>query len=112
MYAVLLFWFQLFNGFSGSNPIDGINLQIFNLVYTSLPIMVAAVGDQDIKPQELLQNHTHYRQGLESRVYTKLKFWLIMLEAFYQSAVVFLVAWGTYYNSNIGIVHMYMYTMI
>ncbi len=104
MYAVLLFWYQFFNGFSGSNPIDGLNLQIFNLVYTSIPIMIAAVADQDLKPKELLTNHTHYQRGQQSRVYTTLKFWLIVLEAFYQSAVVFFIAYATYYNSDIGIV--------
>ena len=103
MYAVLLFWYQLFNGFSGSNPIDGINLQIFNLVYTSMPIMVAAVADQDLKPKQLLTNEEHYRRGQDSRVYTRLKFWLVVLEAFYQSLVVFFVAYGAYYNSTIGI---------
>ena len=104
MYAVLLFWFQFFNGFSGSNPIDGINLQIFNLVYTSMPIMVTAVADQDLKKEELLTNHVHYQRGLYSKSYTRLKFWLAVLEAIYQSVVVFFVAYGTFYNSTIGIV--------
>ena len=104
MYAVLLFWYQLFNGFSGSNPIDGINLQIFNLVYTSIPIMIVAVLDQDLKPDKLLHSYEYYEQGLNSRLYTRTKFWIAMLEAFYQSAVIFFVAYGAYYESTIGIV--------
>ena len=104
MYAVLLFWYQLFNGFSGSNPIDGINLQIFNLIYTSIPIMIVAVLDQDLRSDKLLHSYEYYEQGLNSRLYTRTKFWIAMLEAFYQSAVIFFVAYGAYYESTIGIV--------
>lgn len=49
MFAVLIFWGQFFNGFPGLNPIDWINLVIFNLVYTSLPIVVVSIADQDHK---------------------------------------------------------------
>ena len=93
-YAVLIFWFQIFNGFSGSNPIDGINLLIFNLIYTSLPIMVVAVTDQDLRSDVLLKDETLYNQGRCSTLYTRLKFWLTMLDAFYESAVVFFVAYA------------------
>ena len=104
MYAMLLFWYQFFNGFSGSTVIDGVNLQIFNLIYTSLPILVVGVADQDLKPHILLENKKLYRQGLKSRIYTRWKFWLIMLESFYQSAVIFFVTYGAYYQSTIGVV--------
>lgn len=93
-FAVLLFWFQIFNGFSGSSPIDSINLLIFNLVYTSLPIMVVGVADQDLPASVLLKEKTFYRQGRCSELYTRPQFWLTVLDAFYQSAVVFFIALG------------------
>ena len=93
-YAVLLFWYQIFNGFSGSTPIDGINLLVFNLLFTSLPILVVAITDQDLRASTLLQYKHYYEQGRCSKVYTRWKFWLAMLEAFYQSAVVFFIAYG------------------
>lgn len=93
-FASLLFWFQIFNGFSGSSPIDSINLLIFNLVYTSLPVMVVAVADQDLPAKVLLKEKTFYRQGRCSQLYTRKQFWLTVLDAFYQSAVVFFVACG------------------
>ena len=104
MYATLLLWLQFFNGFSGSYPIDGINLIIFNLVYTSLPIFVVAIGDQDLRAETLLENGAYYEQGRRSRVYTRLKFWVTMIEAFYQSAVIFFVAFGAFYGSDVGLV--------
>ena len=103
MFSVLLFWFQIFCGFSGTTPIDGVNLQIFNLVYTSLPIMVVGTADQDLKADALLADRSLYSTGRRSQVYTRFKFWLIMLEAFYQSAVVFFVPFATFYGGTIGV---------
>lgn len=89
---MLLFWYQLINGYSGSNPIDGVNLIMFNLAYTSLPIIIVGVADQDLRAEVLMKEKSLYAQGRLSKVYTRFKFWIAMLEAFYQSMVVFLVA--------------------
>ena len=91
---MLLFWFQIFNAFSGSNPIDGINLTIFNLVYTSLPIIVVGVADQDLRAGTLLKHKLYYNQGRCSRVYTRWIFWLTIIDAVYQSAAIFFLAYG------------------
>lgn len=104
MFSVLLFWFQIFNGFSGSIPIEGVNLQIYNLVYTSLPVMVAGTADQDVKANTLLSDSSLYNVGRCSQVYTRSKYWLIMLEAFYQSAVVFFIPYAALYGGTIGLV--------
>lgn len=102
-FAMVLFWYQTFNGFSGSTPIDSINLLIFNLVYTSLPILVVGVADQDLPASVLVKEKVFYRQGRCSEVYTRLQFWLTVLDAFYQSAVVFFVAYGAYYHGDVGV---------
>ena len=93
-YATLLFWWQLFNAWSGSNPIDGINLTIFNLVYTSLPIMVVGVADQDLLAPTLLREKHYYSQGRLSSLYTHWKFGLTVADAIYQSCAVFFLSYG------------------
>ena len=50
--------------------------------------------DQDLPKETLLASSSFYRQGRCSKVYTHWKFWLTMLDAFYQSAVVFFMAYG------------------
>jgi len=64
------------------------------LVYTSLPIIAVAIIDQDLPKEMLLAEKHYYKQGRCSEVYTRFKFWLTMLDAFYQSAVVFFMAFG------------------
>lgn len=102
-YAVLLFWYQIFNGFSASTPIDGVNLIIFNLIYTSLPILVVAIGDQDLVAPTLLKVKRLYKQGQESSVYTRWRFCFTMVDALYESAAVFFVAYGAYSSTDVGV---------
>ena len=94
MYAMLMFWFQFFNGFSSSVPITSINLLVFNLVYTSIPILVVAVADQDVKAGRLMEDKGLYKQGKNSEVYTKRTFLFAVANGIYQSLVVFFVAYG------------------
>lgn len=103
MYAALQLWFQLFNGFSGSSMIDGVNLQVFNLVYSCLPILVTATIDQDVKPDTLLSHESLYGSGRHSKLYTRWRFWLTLLEAFYQSAVVFFLVYAAYRFTDVGL---------
>lgn len=56
--------------------------------------MVVAVADQDLPASTLLQGKTFYAQGRCSQLYTRLQFWLTVLDAAYQSLVVFFVAYG------------------
>ena len=60
---MLLLWYQLINGFSGFNPIDGVNLFMFNLAYTSLLIIVVGVADQDVRVEVLMRDKLLYAQG-------------------------------------------------
>ena len=53
MFVLVLFWFQLFNGFSGSNAIDDLSLIFFNLLFTAVPPMVCGIFDKDV-PDPLL----------------------------------------------------------
>lgn len=105
--------------------IDEVYLMIYNFVFTSLPPL--AIGVYDIKiTQDLLLNVPRlYRhvsivtastiarwkfnvlvfilQGRLSKAYKPHTFWIVMLDALYQSLVIFFVAEAAYWGSDIGI---------
>ena len=68
MFVMVLFWFQLYNGFSGSNAINDLNLIFFNLIFTALPPIICGIWDQDVSSEILLKKPYLYRQGQESEV--------------------------------------------
>ena len=61
------------------------------------------VLDQDV-PDTLLDRLPHlYAHGRLSQVYKPYSFWLNMVDAMYQSLVIFYVAYGAFAGSDVGI---------
>lgn len=92
MFVLVLFWFQLYNGFSGSNAIDDLSLILFNLAFTTVPPVICGVLDKDVPdPKPSL-----YKSGQNSELYTRKLFWMTIFDALYESLVVFYVAFWVY----------------
>jgi phospholipid-transporting ATPase len=59
------FWFSIYNNFSGQTPYDSFIYQLFNVFYTSLPIIIFAVFDEEHSRKKLFENkQNYYRIGL------------------------------------------------
>ena len=64
---------------------------------------IKGVLDQDV-PDTLLDRLPHlYAHGRLSQVYKPYSFWLNMVDAMYQSLVIFYVAYGAFAGSDVGI---------
>ena len=66
-------------------------------------LFISGVLDQDAPDIVLESNPKLYARGRESRVYKPYSFWLNMLDALYQSLVLFFISYGSYYNSDVGL---------
>ncbi|XP_067039741.1 phospholipid-transporting ATPase VD-like [Acropora muricata] len=96
MFVLVLFWFQLFNGFSGSNAIDDLSLIFFNLLFTAVPPVVCGILDKDVPDPILTITPELYKSGQNSELYSRKLFWLTILDALYESVVIFFVAFLVY----------------
>ena len=83
--------------------IDQMYLMLYNLFFTSLPPMAIGVLDQDAPDTVLSGSPVLYAQGRLSQVYTRYSFWFNMLDALYQSLVIYFIAAGAYQSSDVGI---------
>jgi len=102
-FVFVTFWFQLFNGFSGSIMFDHMYLMLYNLLWTSLAPMAIGVLDQDAPDCVLSAKPQLYSRGRSSLVYKPYSFWLNMLDALYQSFAIFFIAFGAYQGSDVGL---------
>ncbi|KAF4521458.1 hypothetical protein B566_EDAN001755 [Ephemera danica] len=103
MFVFLIFWYQLFSGFTGSVMIDQMYLMLFNLVFTSLPPIAIGVYDQDAPAELLLSKPALYKQGRLGLVYKSYSFWINMADALYQSIVIYFVSLAAYKDSDVDI---------
>ncbi|XP_058651191.1 probable phospholipid-transporting ATPase VD [Onychostoma macrolepis] len=103
MYVNLLFWYQIFCGFSGSTMTNSWVLIFFNLLFTSVPPIIYGVLDKDVSGETLLDLPDLYKSGQNSQAYLPSTFWMNILDAFYQSLVCFFIPYFAYAGSDIGV---------
>ncbi|VDM59554.1 unnamed protein product [Angiostrongylus costaricensis] len=89
MFVFTIFWYQIFNGFSSQVPIDPIYLMIYNLIFTSVPALLYGTLEQDAPADVLLDVPKFYDHGRLGKKYRWYSFWLNMLDAVWQSGVVY-----------------------
>ncbi|CAD7086518.1 unnamed protein product [Hermetia illucens] len=102
-FVFLIFWYQLYCGFSGAVMIDQMYLMLYNLLFTSLPPLAIGVYDKTVPEDLLLANPFLYRYGRLGVAYRPHTFWITMLDALFQSLVIFFVAEAAYWDTDVGI---------
>jgi len=77
VWTFTLFWYQLYNNFDGSYFFDYTYILLYNLAFTSLPIIFMGILDQDVSDKVSLAVPQLYRRGIERKEWTQLKFWWV-----------------------------------
>ncbi|EFN84690.1 Probable phospholipid-transporting ATPase VD [Harpegnathos saltator] len=102
-FVFLIFWFQLYCGFSGAVMMDQIYLMLYNLLFTSLPPLALGIYDRVATSHVLLSAPDLYKRGRLGLVYQTYSFWITIIDALYQSIVIFFITKAVYYDSTIDI---------
>ncbi|KAG8221446.1 hypothetical protein J3R82DRAFT_1642 [Butyriboletus roseoflavus] len=91
IWTLAMFWYLVFCYFDATYLYDYSFILLYNLVFTSLPVIVLGAFDQDIHAKAALAFPELYIRGIRGLEYTRIKFWSYMLDGLYQSAVVFFI---------------------
>ncbi|KAF2130860.1 phospholipid-translocating P-type ATPase [Dothidotthia symphoricarpi CBS 119687] len=105
VWTFALFWYQIYADFDSAYIFDYTYILLFNLAFTSLPVIVMGVLDQDVDALVSLAVPQLYRRGIERKEWTQPKFWAYMADGAYQSAVAFFFVYeifapATFSSSN------------
>ncbi|KAL2758570.1 hypothetical protein ACRALDRAFT_2101016 [Sodiomyces alcalophilus JCM 7366] len=97
IWVFSIFWYQIYCDFDITYIFDYTYILFFTLFYTSVPVAIMGVLDQDVSDSVSLAVPQLYRRGIERLEWTQLKFWyvLYMLDGVYQSVIVFYVPYLT-----------------
>ncbi|AEO65121.1 uncharacterized protein THITE_2153879 [Thermothielavioides terrestris NRRL 8126] len=86
-----IFWYQIFADFDISYIFDQTYITMFNLFFTSVPVILMGVLDQDVSDTVSLAVPQLYRRGIERKEWTQPKFWAYMFDGIYQSVASFFI---------------------
>ncbi|CAI8502453.1 unnamed protein product [Pichia kudriavzevii] len=102
IFVMPLFWYGIFNNFDGSYLYEYTFLMLFNLFFTSVPIIALATLEQDVPDYVCLIIPQLYRDGIESTFLKHVfRFLYGMFDGLYQSAIAFFFPWLAFRTGGI-----------
>lgn len=66
-FALTQFWFNIYCLFSAQNLFDSWIIIVYNVVFTSGPIIVYAIFDQDVSAENSMKHPVLYEFGMRSK---------------------------------------------
>ncbi|XP_055909383.1 phospholipid-transporting ATPase ID isoform X2 [Eupeodes corollae] len=89
-------WYSFFCGFSAQTVFDPMFISVYNLFYTSLPVLALGVFEQDVSDKHSVEFPKLYTPGLKSSLFNTQEFVRSVLHGVFSSLVLFLIPYGTY----------------
>ena len=93
VWTTVLFWYQIYCGWSSAILYDYFLILFYNVVYTGLPPILIGVFDQDVMAKTALEVPEVYVHGIKQELYTLKRFSLYMIDGVYQSLVEFFIGY-------------------
>jgi phospholipid-translocating ATPase len=75
IWTFTIFWYQIYCNFDMTYLYDYTYILLFNLAFTSVPVIFMGVLDQDVSDKVSLAVPQLYRRGIERKEWTQPKFW-------------------------------------
>ncbi|XP_026221873.1 probable phospholipid-transporting ATPase IM isoform X2 [Anabas testudineus] len=95
-FTLVHFWYGFFCGFSAQTVYDQWFITLFNIVYTSLPVLAMGLFDQDVNDQNSLRYPSLYKPGQQNLLFNKHQFFLYTLQGMATSFLLFFIPYGAF----------------
>jgi len=98
-FTLCHFWYAFFCGFSAQTLYDPSFISLYNLCYTSLPVLVMGVFDQDVSDDYSLRYPKLYTPGHLDLLFNKKVFLQSVGEGVISSLILFFIPYGALNNA-------------
>ncbi|CAJ0929896.1 unnamed protein product [Ranitomeya imitator] len=85
-FTLVHFWYAFFCGFSAQTVYDEWFITLYNLVYTSLPVLGMSLFDQDVDDRWSMEYPQLYDPGQKNRYFNKKEFMKCVIHGVYSSS--------------------------
>lgn len=100
VFTFALFWYGVFSSFDGAYLFEYTFVMLFNLAFTSAPVILLGVLDQDVDDRLCLAVPQLYQRGVLGLDWSQMKFWAYMSDGLYQSLISFFFPYFTYLGTG------------
>ncbi|CAH2351134.1 phospholipid-transporting ATPase Dnf1p [[Candida] railenensis] len=102
IFPLALFWYGVYCDCDGTYMFEFTYLTFYNLAFTSLPVIVLGILDQDVDGVVSLLVPQLYRSGILRSEWTDTKFWIYSADGLYQSVISFFFPYLMYRSGFTG----------
>ncbi|RLV88288.1 hypothetical protein DV515_00015484 [Chloebia gouldiae] len=99
-FTMVHFWFGFFCGFSAQTVYDQYFITLYNIVYTSLPVLAMGVFDQDVPEQRSMEYPKLYEPGQLNLLFNKREFFICIAQGIYTSILMFFIPYGVFADAT------------
>ncbi|ESO08153.1 hypothetical protein HELRODRAFT_75635 [Helobdella robusta] len=92
-------WYAFFCGFSAQTLYDEAFISLYNICYTSLPVLALGIFEQDVNDDYSLTYPSLYTPGHKNLFFNKKIFAMSVVEGVVSSLVLFFVPYASFYNA-------------
>ncbi|ETE68840.1 putative phospholipid-transporting ATPase IC, partial [Ophiophagus hannah] len=95
-FTLVHFWYSFFNGYSAQTVYEDWFITLYNLLYSSLPVLLVGLLDQDVSDKLSIRFPSLYVLGQKDLLFNYKKFFLSLLHGVITSLIIFFVPYGAY----------------
>ncbi|XP_041787514.1 phospholipid-transporting ATPase ID isoform X7 [Anopheles merus] len=95
-FTLCHFWYAFFCGFSAQTVFDPMFISVYNLFYTSLPVLALGIFEQDVSDKSSVDYPKLYTPGMTNALFNTTEFIRSVLHGIFSSLILFLIPYGTY----------------
>ncbi|XP_053687798.1 phospholipid-transporting ATPase IF isoform X2 [Sabethes cyaneus] len=96
IFMGIQFFFQIHSMFSSQSVYDSVFLTLYNVVYTSLPVLVLALTEKPYKDEVLMKEPSLYQRVAGNKQYAWKYFIGWMFLALYHSTIIYVFCWAVW----------------
>ncbi|KAM6227186.1 phospholipid-transporting ATPase IC isoform 2-T8 [Spheniscus humboldti] len=95
-FTLVHIWYSFFNGFSAQTAYEDWFITLYNVLYSSLPVLLVGLLDQDVSDKLSLRFPRLYVLGQKDLLFNYKKFFLSLLHGAITSLIIFFIPYGAY----------------
>lgn len=95
-FTLVHFWYSFFSGYSSQVAYEDWFITLYNLCYSSLPVLLVGLLDQDVNDKLSLRFPKLYLPGQQGALFNYKNFFISLFHGIFVSSIIFFIPYGAF----------------
>ncbi|KAM9338571.1 phospholipid-transporting ATPase IC [Symphorus nematophorus] len=95
-FTLVHFWYSFFSGYSSQVAYEDWFITLYNLCYSSLPVLLVGLLDQDVNDKLSLKFPKLYLSGQQGTLFNYKNFFISLFHGIFVSLIIFFIPYGAF----------------